>query len=80
MKVTVHIRRRPDIADPQGTTVARALRDLGYESVGKVRINRTIELEVQGTDPETVEAEVREMCERLLANPVMEDFEVVVQE
>lgn len=78
MKVTVHIRRRPDIADPQGTTVARALRDLGYEHVGKVRINRTIELDVQGTDPAAVETEVRTMCERLLANPVMEDFEVVI--
>lgn len=78
MKVTVHIHRRPDIADPQGTTVRRALRDLGYETVDQVRINRTIELEVQGTDPKVVEAEVRTMCERLLANPVMEDFEVVV--
>lgn len=78
MKVTVHIHRRPDIADPQGTTVRRALRDLGHEGVDRVRINRTIELEVQGTDPKVVEAEVRTMCERLLANPVMEDFEVVV--
>jgi phosphoribosylformylglycinamidine synthase len=78
MRVTVHVHRRPDIADPQGTTVARALRDLGYESVGKVRINRTIELDIQGTDPAVVEAEVRTMCERLLANPVMEDFDVVV--
>lgn len=78
MRVTVHIRRRPDIADPQGTTVGRALRDLGYENVGKVRINRTIELDVQGTDPAAVEAEVHTMCERLLANPVMEDFEVVI--
>jgi phosphoribosylformylglycinamidine synthase len=78
MKVTVHVHRRPDIADPQGTTVRRALHDLGYESVEKVRINRTIELEVQGTDPAAIEAEVRTMCERLLANPVMEDFEVVV--
>jgi len=78
MKVTVHVHRRPDIADPQGTTVARALRDLGYENVGKVRINRTIELDVQGTDPAVVEAEVRMMCERLLANPVMEDFDVVI--
>jgi phosphoribosylformylglycinamidine synthase len=80
MRVTVHIRRRPDIADPQGTTVARALRDLGYESVGKVRINRTIELEVQGSDPDAVAAEVQTMCEKLLANPVMEDYEVVVEE
>ena len=78
MKVTVHVHRRPDIADPQGTTVARALRDLGYENVGKVRINRTIELDIQGTDPAVVEAEVRTMCERLLANPVMEDFDVVI--
>jgi phosphoribosylformylglycinamidine synthase len=78
VKVTVHVHRRPDIADPQGTTVSRALRDLGYENVEKVRINRTIELDVAGTDPAAIEAEVRMMCERLLANPVMEDFEVVV--
>ena len=78
MRVTVYVHRRPDISDPQGTTVARALRDLGYENVGKVRINRTIELEIEGTDPDVVEAEVRTMCERLLANPVMEDFEVVI--
>lgn len=79
MKVTVHIRRRPDIADPQGTTVRRALRDLGFVGVKKVRINRTVELEVEGTNPAAIEAEVRTMCDRLLANPVMEDFEVVVE-
>jgi len=79
LKVTVHIHRRPDIADPQGTTVRRALSDLGFAGVHKVRINRTIELEVEGTDPPAIEAEVRTMCERLLANPVMEDFEVVVE-
>lgn len=78
MRVTVHVRRRPDISDPQGTTVARALRDLGYEEVGRVRINRTIELEIEGSDADEIEAEVRSMCERLLANPVMEDFEVVI--
>ena len=78
MKVTVLVHRRPDIADPQGTTVRRALRDLGYANVAKVRIDRTIELEVEGTDPVVVEAQVRQMCEKLLANPVMEDFEVVV--
>ena len=79
MKVTVHIRRRPDIADPQGNTVRRALRDLGFVGVEKVRINRTVELEVEGTNPAAIEAEVRTMCDRLLANPVMEDFEVVVE-
>ena len=79
MKVTVHIRRRADIADPQGTTVRRALRALGFVGVKKVRINRTVELEVEGTNPAAIEAEVRTMCDRLLANPVMEDFEVVVE-
>ena len=78
MKVTVHVHRRPDIADPQGTTVRRALRDMGYANVAQVRMNRTITLEVEGTDPVMVETEVRQMCEKLLANPVMEDFEVVV--
>lgn len=79
MKVTVHVRRRPDIADPQGATVKRALRDLGYRGVEQVRIDRTIELDVADGDPEAIASQVKEMCERLLANPVMEDYEVVVE-
>lgn len=79
MKVTVHVRRRPDIADPQGATVKRALADLGYEGVERVRIDRAIELDIAGGDPEEIAAQVKEMCDRLLANPVMEDYEVVVE-
>jgi phosphoribosylformylglycinamidine synthase len=79
MKVIVRVRRRPDIADPQGKTVTRALHDLGYKEVESVRIDRTIELEVHGSDPKDIESQVRTMCERLLANPVMEDYEVSVQ-
>ncbi len=78
MKVTVVVRRRPQIADPQGATVARALRDLGYDEVGEVRIDRIIELEVAAEDPDEVRRRVNEMCEKLLANPVMEDYEVVL--
>ncbi len=78
MKVTVVVRRRPQIADPQGATVARALRDLGYDEVGEVRIDRTIELDVAAEDPDEVRRRVNEMCEKLLANPVMEDYEVVL--
>lgn len=78
MKVTVSVHRRPDIADPQGTTVARALRDLGYDNVRQVRIDKTITLEVEGDDAAAVEADVKAMCERLLANPVMEDFDIQV--
>jgi phosphoribosylformylglycinamidine synthase PurS subunit len=80
MRVTVDVRRRPEIADPQGATAARALHDLGYDEVGSVRIDRTIHLEVDGNDPAEVEARVEEMCRRLLANPVIEDFEVTVEQ
>ncbi len=79
MKVTVTVRRRPEISDPQGTTVARALRDLGYEEVTKVRVDKEIRLEVEGTDAAEIEARVTEMCEKLLANPVMDDYEVRVE-
>ncbi|MDH3192959.1 MAG: phosphoribosylformylglycinamidine synthase subunit PurS [Acidimicrobiia bacterium] len=75
--VTVTIRRRPSISDPQGATVARALRDLGHE-VTDVRIDKTIELQVPDGDVETIRARVAEMCDRLLANPVMEDYEILV--
>jgi phosphoribosylformylglycinamidine synthase len=75
--VTVNIRRRPSISDPQGATVARALRDLGH-NVSDVRIDKTIELRVPPGDPESIRAAVTEMCEKLLANPVMEDFEIVI--
>ena len=78
MRVTVTVTRRADIADPQGKTVARALRDLGYEDVESVRVDKTITLDVAGDDPAAIEAIVKTMCERLLANPVMEDFEIQV--
>jgi phosphoribosylformylglycinamidine synthase len=78
MNVTVSITRRPEIADPQGITVARALHDLGHVEVTGVRIDRTIHLDVEGDDPAAVEAAVTVMCGQLLANPVLEDFFVEV--
>ena len=78
MKVTVEITRRPEIADPQGTTIQRALHDLGYNEVMSVRVDRVIHLEVDGDDPAVVQGRVEEMCRQLLANPVLEDFSVEV--
>ncbi len=78
MKVTVNITRRPEISDPQGSTVRRALADLGHGGVNSVRIDRTIHLEVDGDDAEQVRSAVTTMCEQLLANPVLEDYEVVL--
>ena len=72
------VNRRLEIADPEGTTVERALHDLGYPEVRTVRMDRVIHMEVSGGDPVSVRARVEEMCRRLLANPVLEDFEVEV--
>ncbi len=80
MKVTVTINRRPEIADPEGTTVERALHDLGYAETSGVRMDRVVHMDVNGDDVAAVKALVEEMCRRLLANPVLEDFEVEVTE
>jgi phosphoribosylformylglycinamidine synthase len=78
MKVTVEITRRPEIADPQGTTIQRALHDLGHNEVMAVRVDRVIHLEVDGEDRALVQSRVEEMCRQVLANPVLEDFSVEI--
>ena len=79
MKVTVEITRRQEIADPQGATITRALRDLGHEGIDEVRVDRVIHLDVSGDDPAVVQEQVDRMCRQLLANPVLEDFSIVVE-
>jgi phosphoribosylformylglycinamidine synthase len=76
VKVRVEVARRPEIADPQGTTIKRALHDLGHTDVDEVRVNSVFHLEVDGSDPDDVRTKVGEMCRQLLANPVLEDFEI----
>jgi phosphoribosylformylglycinamidine synthase subunit PurS len=71
----VLIRPKEGILDPQGQAVERALPALGYDDVENVHIGRLIELDVGG-DERTVKARVEEMCERLLANPLIEGYEV----
>jgi len=80
MRVKVEIVRRPEIADPQGVTVVRALRELGFGEVAEARFNRTIVLDLDATDVHSAKTRVEEMCRRLLANPVIEDFDVHVLE
>ncbi len=80
MKYRVSITRKDGLSDPEGVETGRALRDLGYDGVGEVHFGRTITLEVDGDDEVTVRAQVVEMCDRLLANPVIEDYEVEVAE
>jgi phosphoribosylformylglycinamidine synthase subunit PurS len=71
----VLIRPKEGILDPQGQAVERALPALGYEHVENVHVGRLVELDVGG-DERTVTARVEEMCEALLANPLIESYEV----
>ena len=74
MKARVLIRPKEGILDPQGQAVERALPALGFEGVTDVRVGRMVELQVE--DPQGIE----QMCERLLANPLIEDYEVLLLE
>jgi phosphoribosylformylglycinamidine synthase len=67
---------KPGISDPQGQTIERALPALGYSGVDEVRVGKRIELEVEAADRDTAMKSVNEMCERLLANTVIESYEV----
>jgi phosphoribosylformylglycinamidine synthase PurS subunit len=74
LKARVLIRPKEGILDPQGQTVERALPALGFEGVSDVRIGRMVELEVPDV------SRIGEMCEKLLANPLIEDYEILVVE
>ena len=78
-KASIHIRLRPSILDPQGKTTHHALEDLGFSSVSRVRMGRYVEIWVDEERQEDAERVAREACERLLANPVMEDFEMTLE-
>ena len=74
--VALHIVPRRGLLDPQGKAVADALHTLGFKSVGDVHVGRHVVLELTAKSASDAEKEVRAMCERLLANPVTEDFEI----
>ena len=76
----VEVTHLPGIADPQGATVERALPALGYGNVSEVRIGKSIRLVVDAADADAARTQVEEMCDRLLANPVIEAYAVEVAE
>lgn len=71
-RVRVFVTLKPSLLDSAGRTVAGALQKLGYSELSQARIGKLIELEVETYD----EARIREMCEKLLANPVIEDYSI----
>ena len=77
MKATVLVRPKDGILDPQGDAVQDSLRHLGF-SVDGIRIGRVVDLEVDASDPDAARAEVERMCEQLLANPLIESYEIEI--
>ncbi|MFQ5746015.1 MAG: phosphoribosylformylglycinamidine synthase subunit PurS [Gemmatimonadota bacterium] len=76
--VEIRITPRPGILDPEGRTIERALGDLGYEGVRSVRCGRLVRVRLEADGETDARGKAHDMCERLIANPVVEDFELHV--
>ena len=70
----VYVTLKPTVNDPQGITVMDGLRALGFETVEDLRIGKYMEIRLNAPDAETASSNVRDMCQKLLANPVIEQF------
>jgi phosphoribosylformylglycinamidine synthase PurS subunit len=79
VKATVLVRPKPGILDPQGKAVETSLRHLGF-AVDEARVGRLVDIEVESSDPEQARDEVERMCAELLANPLIESYEIELVE
>ena len=77
MRATVLVRPKPGILDPQGEAVESSLRQLGF-AVEDARVGKVVDLELGNADPEQARAQLERMCEQLLANPLIESYEITV--
>jgi phosphoribosylformylglycinamidine synthase PurS subunit len=80
VKARVHITLKSGVLDPQGKAIQNALTSLGFEGVHNVRQGKYLELDLSGSDAEQVRAAVEEMCTRLLANTVIEDYQIELED
>jgi phosphoribosylformylglycinamidine synthase len=78
VKARVHVTLRAGVLDPQGKAIAHALATLGFAGVNEVRQGKFIEIDLADTDAATARTRVEEMCKKLLANPVIEDYEIEI--
>ncbi len=77
MKAWVHVTLKPDVLDPQGKAIQRAAASLGYDAVRGVRQGKLFEIQLDGRDEEKARSLVEELSSKLLANPVIESFDIV---
>ncbi|PIU55924.1 MAG: phosphoribosylformylglycinamidine synthase [Chloroflexi bacterium CG07_land_8_20_14_0_80_51_10] len=76
----VYVTLKPTVNDPQGLTIKGGLHTLGFNSVESVRAGKYMEIKLDGSDRAKAEEQVREMCQKLLANPIIEDFRFELEE
>ena len=79
MKAIIHIGLKPGVLDPQGRAIARSLNDLGFDEVVNARQGKVREIDIKGKDTELAHKRVTNMCEKLLANTVIESYLVEIK-
>jgi len=80
LQAKIYVTLKKGVLDPQGETVKGALMTLGFSSVKEVRMGKFMVIRLDGTNPEKARAQVEEMCRKLLANPVIEDYRFEIEE
>lgn len=79
MKARVYVFYKDSVFDPQGNTVAQSLNRMGFSKVKSVRMGKVIDVEIDSTNIEDVRSDVRKMCDKLLANPVIESYKYEIE-
>lgn len=78
--ITIVVTLKPSVLDPQGTTVKEALHSMGYGGVCDVRMGKFMELKISASSKEAAEKQAHEICKKLLVNPVIETYKLIVHE
>lgn len=79
MKAIIHVGLKPGVLDPQGRTIATSLGNMGFDEVTAARQGKVIELDLTGEDVEVARERVTQMCEKLLANTVIESYRIAIE-
>ncbi len=79
MKAKIHVTLKPGVLDPQGKAVGHALEALGFDGLGEVRQGKFIEIDLAGSDADEAKTQVDAMCRQLLANMVIENYEIEIE-
>jgi len=74
MKAQIYVTLKKSVLDPQGSTIERSLKQMGYDDVASVRIGKFIELDINSDDKAKAETQIKEMCDKLFVNPNIEEY------